>query len=165
LTSPLRSEPMNRYRYAATLLLAVGCCATAPGWAQTDGHKMVKAADLKWEAIPSLPKGATAVVIEGPMSEAVPFTIRIKMPANYKIPPHWHPAVERVTVLSGTFNMGVGDKFDQTKSMAVGPGDMMILQPKTNHFAWTDKDTVVQLNGNGPWAITYVNPDDDPRKK
>jgi quercetin dioxygenase-like cupin family protein len=99
------------------------------------------------------------------LSEAVPFTIRIKVPANYRVPPHWHPAVERVTVLSGTFNMGLGEKFDEKKIMAVGPGDMMIMQPKTNHFAWTDKETVLQLNGTGPWGITYVNPEDDPRKK
>jgi len=156
---------MNRTSYPALLLFAIGCWAVSPGWAQSGDHKMVTAADLKWEDLPSLPKGAKAVVIEGPLGEAVPFTIRIKVPANYKVPPHWHPAVERVTVLSGTFNMGMGDKFDEKKTMAVGPGDMMIMQPKTNHFAWTDKETVLQLNGTGPWGITYVNPEDDPRKK
>ena len=155
---------MNRTSYAALLVFAMGW-SVSPGWAQSGDHKMVKAADLKWEDVPSLPKGAKAAVIEGPMSEAVPFTIRLKFPGNYKVPPHWHPAVERVTVLSGTFNMGMGDKFDEKKTMAVGPGDMMIMQPKTNHFAWTDKETVLQLNGTGPWGITYVNPEDDPRKK
>jgi len=156
---------MNRTSCAASLLFAISCWAVSSAWAQSGDHKMVKAADLKWEDIPSLPKGAKAAVIEGPLNEAVPFTFRIKVPANYKVPPHWHPAVERVTVLSGTFNMGLGDKFDQKKTMALGPGDMMIMQPKTNHFAWTDKETILQLNGTGPWGITYVNPADDPRKK
>lgn len=156
---------MNRLSYAASALLAITCWTASPVWAQPGDHKMVKPADLKWQDVPSLPKGAKIAVIEGPMNEAVPFTFRLKLPANYKVPAHWHPAVERVTVLSGTFNMGLGDKFDQKKTMPVGPGGMMIMQPKTNHFGWTKAETIVQLNGMGPWGITYVNPDDDPRKK
>ena len=65
------------------------------------------------------------------MSEAIPFTVRLKFPANYQIPAHWHPAVERVTVLSGAVNMGVGDKLDMQQSMTLSPGSMIILQPKT----------------------------------
>ena len=137
-----------------------------PGsWAQSSGHTMISPNDLKWSDVPSLPPGAKIAVIEGPISEAVPFTFRLKFPANYQIPAHWHPAVERVTVLSGTFNMGVGDKLDTGKSMPLPPGSMMILQPKTNHFAWTKEEVVVQLNGTGPWGVTYVNLADDPRKK
>ncbi len=126
---------------------------------------MISPNDLKWSEIPSLPAGARIAVIEGPLNEAVPFTFRLKFPANYEIPAHWHPAVERVTVISGTFYMGVGDKLDRNKSMTLSPGSMMIMQPKTNHFAWTKGEVEVQLNGNGPWAVTYVNPADDPRKK
>jgi uncharacterized RmlC-like cupin family protein len=99
------------------------------------------------------------------MNEAVPFTVRLRFPANYKIPAHWHPAVERVTVLSGTFHMGVGDKLDPQNATPLIPGSIAIIQPKTNHFAWTKEETVVQLNGVGPWGITYVNPKDDPRTK
>jgi len=126
---------------------------------------MISPNDLKWSDVPSLPPGGKIAVIEGPMTEAVPFTVRLKFPADYRIPAHWHPAVERVTVLSGTFNMGVGDKLDTQKSMPLAPGSMMILQPKTNHFAWTKEEVVVQLNGTGPWGVTYVDPADDPRKK
>ena len=126
---------------------------------------MITASDLKWADVPSLPPGAKIAVIEGPMTEAVPFTIRLKFPANYSIPAHSHPAVERVTVLSGTFHMGTGDKLDSQKTMPLSPGDMMIMQPKTNHFAWNKDEVVVQLNGMGPWGVTYVNPADDPRKK
>lgn len=136
-----------------------------PSWAQSSGHQMISPAELKWADVPSLPPGAKIAVIEGPMNEAVPFTVRLKFPPNYQVPAHWHPAVERVTVLSGTFNMGVGDKLDMQKSMALAPGSMMILQPKTNHFAWTKEEVVVQLNGTGPWGVTYVDPADDPRKK
>ena len=85
--------------------------------------------------------------------------------ANYRIPAHWHPAVERVTVLSGTFYMGVGDKLDTQNSAALAPGSIMILQAKTNHYAWNKEEVIVQLNGVGPWGITYVNPTDDPRQQ
>ncbi|MBI4790385.1 MAG: cupin domain-containing protein, partial [Chloroflexi bacterium] len=103
--------------------------------------------------------------IEGPLTEAVPFTVRIKLPADYALPAHWHPAIERVTVLSGTFNIGMGDKLDRDQTTALGAGSIIIMSPKTNHFVWTNEETIVQLNGTGPWGITYVNAADDPRKQ
>ena len=139
--------------------------ALSAGWAQMGGHRMIAASDLKWDDVPSLPPGAKIAVIEGPMNEAVPFTFRLKFPANYSIPAHSHPAIERVTVLSGTFHMGTGDRLDSQKTMPLRQGDVMIMQPQTNHFAWTKEEVVVQLNGMGPWGVTYVNPADDPRKK
>ena len=135
-------------------------------WAQHAGHhQAVNAADLKWSEVPSLPKGAQIALIEGPMSQAVPFTVRLKFPANYAIPPHTHPAVERVTVLTGTFHMGMGEKFNRGGTEPVRAGDMMIMQPGTAHYAWTEAETIVQLHGTGPWGITYINPNDDPRKQ
>ena len=157
---------MNRNGYIALGVAAALLLAAPASFAQShDHHRMVTPNDLKWADVPSLPPGAKIAVIEGPMSEAVPFTIRLKLPANYQIPAHWHPAIERVTVLQGTFYMGVGDRLDTSKSMALTPGSIMILQPKTNHFAWNKDEVIVQLNGNGPWGITYVNPADDPRRK
>lgn len=99
------------------------------------------------------------------MDQAVNITARLKLPANYEIPPHWHPAVERATVLSGTFNIGMGNKLDRQKTTAVPAGSVSIMPPKMNHFAWTKEETVLQLNTVGPWDINYVNPTDDPRKK
>ena len=148
--------------YTAAVILAF---SAPPNWAQSAPHVMVEADKLNWAAVPSLPKGAQIAVIEGPMNEAVPFTVRLKFPASYRIPPHWHPAVERVTVLSGTFNMGSGDSFDSAKTHAVNVGGMMLMPAKSNHFAWTASETVVQLHGTGPWGITYVNSADDPRTK
>ena len=135
-------------------------------WAQSQAdHLMVTPKDLKWADVPSLPPGAKIAVIQGPMNEAKPFTVRLKFPANYKIPAHSHPAIEHVTVISGTFNMGTGDKLDKKETMALSAGSVAIMQPKTNHFAWTKTETIVQLHGVGPWAVNYVNPSDDPRKK
>jgi hypothetical protein len=155
---------MELTRYFALAVAAALLQAPAASCAQHD-HRMISPNDLKWNDVPSLPAGAKIAVIEGPMSEPVPFTVRLKFPANYQIPAHWHPAVERVTVLSGIFYMGVGDRLDPSKSMALTPGSIMILQPKTNHFAWNKEEVIVQLNGVGPWGVTYVNPSDDPRKQ
>lgn len=147
---------------AATALLA---CAAPFIWAQHSHHTMVDPDSLKWAPVPSLPKGAQIAVIEGPLNEVVPFTFRLKFPANYQIPPHWHPAAERVTVLSGNFNMGSGETFDKSKSHSLNAGGMTIMPAKSPHFAWTGSETVVQLHGTGPWGITYLNPADDPRSK
>jgi len=137
----------------------------APAAWAADTHLMVMPADLKWVDVPSLPPGAKIAVIEGPMNEALPFTVRLKLPADYKVPAHWHPAIEHVTVISGTFNMGTGDKLDQSKTMPLSAGSVAIMQPKTNHFAWTKEETIIQAHGVGPWAVNYVNPADDPRNK
>ena len=96
---------------------------------------------------------------------AAPFTLRILFPANSMIAPHFHTAIEHVTVISGTFNVGHGEKFDKKKSKPLGRGDVAIMQPKTPHFGWVDKETIVQVHGVGPWTVTFVNPADDPRKK
>ena len=156
---------MRSRLYVVPVVLVSSLIALSASWAQMGGHRMIAASDLKWDDVPSLPPGAKIAVIEGPMNEAVPFTIRLKFPADYSIPAHSHPAVERVTVLSGTFHMGTGDRLDSQKTMPLKQGDMMIMQPQTNHFAWTKEEVVVQLNGMGPWGVTYVNPADDPRKK
>ena len=156
---------MKKELCAISILFACAFLGAAAAWAETGSYIMVTPSDLTWSDVTSLPPGAKLAVIEGPMNEAVPITARIQLPANYKIPAHWHPGVERVTVLSGTFNYGMGDKLDPKKTTALGPGSVIVMQPKMNHFAWTKEETVIQLNVMGPWVITYVNSADDPRKK
>ena len=147
-----------------TLTMATPSISAQSGGHTEGSHTMLSPGDLKWVDVPSLPPGAKLAVIEGPLNEAVPFTFRLRLPANYQIPAHWHTAVERVTVISGTVNMGIGDKLERSKTKPLGPGSMAIMQPKTNHFLWTKEESVVQLNGTGPWVITYVSAADDPRK-
>ncbi|HSV44902.1 MAG TPA: cupin domain-containing protein [Ramlibacter sp.] len=149
-------------RCTAGLALAI---AAPLALAQAGQHVMMDPAKLSWTAVPSLPPGAQLAVIEGPMSEAVPFTVRLKFPANYRIPPHWHPAVERVTVLSGTINMGAGEKFDTAGGHALATGAVTIIPAKSPHYLWTTGEAIVQLHGTGPWGITYLNKADDPRSK
>ena len=129
-------------------------------------HVMLLPGEMKWSDGPaSLPPGAKFVVIEGDPAKAGLFTMRASLPANYTIQAHWHPAFEHVTVISGTFMMGLGDKFDGKKLKALSAGGFAVMPPKTTHFAMTKVETVIQLHGMGPWAINYVNPADDPRKK
>jgi quercetin dioxygenase-like cupin family protein len=157
---------MNSLKRTAFLLILFAASFPPSSWAQHAGHhQALRAAELKWSAVPSLPPGAEIALIEGPMNQAVPFTVRLRFPANYAIPPHTHPAVERVTVLSGTFHMGMGEKFSRPATQPVHAGDIVIMHPGTAHYAWTEAETVVQLHGTGPWGVTYINPNDDPRKQ
>ena len=129
-------------------------------------HIMVKPADITWKDGPaSLPKGAKSAVVEGDPTKAGAFTLRIKLPANYKIPPHWHPAIEHVTVLSGSFHMGLGETFDESKASKLPVGGFAVMAIGTRHFAFTKDEATIQLHGVGPWGINYVNSGDDPRNK
>lgn len=150
----------------AAVTVALGALGPSAVRAQahTD-HVMVVPGELKWSDVGSLPSGAKIAVIEGPLNEAKPFTMRLRLPANYQIPAHSHTAIEHVTVISGTFNMGTGDKLDTKATRALGPGSAAIMQIGTRHFAWNKEETEIQVHGVGPWTITYVNPADDPRKK
>lgn len=146
--------------------LALSAAANPQASGNQSAHVMVTPGDLNWtNGPPSLAAGSKAAVIEGDPKNPGLFTMRLKLPAGYRIPPHWHPADEHVTVISGTFNMGMGDKFDASKGNALPVGSFAVMPAKTNHFAFTKEETVIQLHGMGPWGITYVNPAEDPRKK
>jgi quercetin dioxygenase-like cupin family protein len=157
---------MNARTLAAPLTLTLMLVLVPAGaGAADDHHQIVMPQELKWADVPSLPPGARIAVIEGPMNQASAFTVRLKFPANYRIPPHHHPAVERVTVVSGTFHLGMGEKFDQAKARPLPAGAVAIMQPGMPHFAWTSAETEVQLHGMGPWGITYLQAADDPRRQ
>lgn len=153
------------------VMLLVGSVCVAAGVAQDTAkakpeHTILTPTDIKWgDGPPSLPAGAQAVVLDGdPKKEGI-FHFRLKLPAGYRIPPHWHPADERVTVLSGTFNLGLGSKFDDASLRALPAGSFFSLPTKTHHFALVKEETVIQLSTIGPWGLTYVNAEDDPRNR
>lgn len=127
-------------------------------------HIMLLPSELTWTDLPSLP-GVKIAVIEGPLDRAVPIMFRLKFPANFKVMPHWHPGVEHITIISGTLHMGIGSVFDQSKTRALTPGSVSIMQPETHHFVWTNEETIGQVHSIGPWSVNYVNPADDPAKK
>ena len=132
-----------------------------------DSHIMISAGDVKWgPAPPSLPPGAQLAVIEGDPSKAGgAYTIRAKMPDGYRVPPHWHPVTENVTVLEGALFVGVGEKFDESAGKELTAGSFASMPKGVRHFAWAKGETVIQVHGTGPFDVIYVNPADDPRKK
>ena len=122
---------------------------------------------IKWGPPPPfVAPGAQLAVIEGnPMGSSGDFTIRLKMPNGYKIAPHWHPKRENVTVISGSFKVGMGDKFDEAKMGTFPAGSFAYLDPDMHHYAEASGETVVQVHGMSPLQFNYVNPADDPSKK
>jgi len=115
---------------------------------------------------PFVAAGAQLAVLEGnPMGNSGDFTIRLKMPAGYKIAPHWHPKRENVTVISGSFKVGMGDKFDESRMGVFPAGSFAYLDPDMHHYAMAVGETVVQVHGMSPLQFNYVNAADDPSKK
>lgn len=133
--------------------------------ATIEHHILLSSADVKWgEGPPTLRPGAKLAVVEGdPKAPNALFTIRIKLPDEYTISPHFHPADEHITVISGTFNMGMGDAFDKNATTALPAGSFAVMPKSHHHFAWAKGETIIQVHGVGPWGITYVNAADDPR--
>ena len=129
-------------------------------------HSFINSKDLKWmDGPPGLPPGAKFAVLYGDPSKEGLFTIRATFPANYKIPAHWHPTTENVTVLEGTLYMGMGEKLDESKAMSLSAGGYTALPANTGHFAFSKEGAVIQVHAMGPFAITYYNKADDPRTK
>jgi quercetin dioxygenase-like cupin family protein len=114
---------------------------------------------------PSLPKGAQIAVLEGDPTKEGLFVFRVKVPDGYRIPPHTHPKMERVTVISGSFNIGMGAKFNQHATREMTAGTYGFWAPNMAHFVWIKGETVAQFHGMGPWSIQYVNQADDPRSQ
>lgn len=88
------------------------------------------------------------------------FVIRLVFPANYRVPPHTHPVDEIVTVISGEFNIGMGEEFGEAKTTALTAGGLVAMAPEMAHFVHTDQETVIQISTRGPWALNFVNPED-----
>ncbi len=135
--------------------------AGAPGAAQAQA---MSPPVLKWgPAPPSIPAGAELAVLQGDPAKPELFTVRLRMPSGYKIMPHFHPTDESLTVIDGTFMVGMGDAFNRKMAMALKTGAFLTAAANQHHYAWARGATIVQVHGMGPFTITYVNPADDPR--
>jgi quercetin dioxygenase-like cupin family protein len=129
-------------------------------------HVMMGADELKWgPAPPSLPPGAQAAVLDGDPAKAGLFVVRLKLPDGYKVGPHWHPTDEQVVVMSGSLSVGLGDKAEDASMHALKAGGFAKMPRRTNHYVKAAGETIIQVTAMGPFAVTYVNPQDDPRKK
>jgi ChrR-like protein with cupin domain len=133
---------------------------------QMSDHIMVMPKDIKWVDGPvGLPPGGQFAILEGDPSVAGMFTMRGKVPANYKIKPHTHPADEHITVIKGVLFMGMGKTYDEASAMGIPAGGFAVMKAGTVHYAFSKGEVIVQVHGMGPWGITYINPEDDPRIK
>ena len=129
-------------------------------------HTIITADAVEWKAAPaSLPAGAQAALLYGDPTKEGLFAMRLKLPKGYRIPPHTHPKPEVVTVISGTAQLGMGETADQEKAQRLPTGSFFALPPGMAHYAFTEEETVIQLNSFGPWELNYVRKEDDPRKQ
>ncbi len=151
----------------ATVLLSavVAMSASAATQSPTPAPSPVLAPEeISWgPAPPSLPAGAQAAVLYGDPAAAGPFAMRLKLPKGYRVPLHTHPVAEVVTVISGSFHLAMGEAAKDSTAKAFTAGSFFALEPGMKHYGFADAETVIQINGMGPWGITYVNPKDDPR--
>jgi quercetin dioxygenase-like cupin family protein len=152
---------------ALTLSLGAVALAGAVGSASAaeQHHTVIPADAVQWgPAPPSLPPGAQAAALFGSPAKEGPFVLRLKFPAGFKVPPHRHSKDELVTVISGAFAIGAGEKVDAEALQPLPPGSFVQLPAGMAHHAWAEVESVVQINGVGPFDITYLDPKDDPRK-
>jgi len=159
-------EFLNVIRLLTVLGAAAIMSVVAAPQAAAQHHTIVSADDVKWgPAPPSLPPGAQAAVLLGSPAKDGPFVLRLKFPAGFIVPPHRHSKDELLTVISGRVAFGAGEKVDRPSLKPLPPASFVHMPAGTAHYVVAEGETVVQINGNGPFDVTYINPKDDPRKK
>jgi len=160
---------MKPYRYVVASTIFLGLPLVLPAvWtdAQAGGHISLVPSELKWNDAPGIGPGVKTAMIEGDLKVAGPVMMRIKFPPNTKIAPHTHPVIEHATVLSGTFYLGIGEKFDASKARAYPAGGVVVIPQGMPMFAFVkDKEAIIQVHAIGPWGINYLNPADAPAAK
>lgn len=161
-------------RFVATVVLLLASLAIAaqphanPASSVTGEHMeaVFPLAETEWmEGPASLPKGAKMAVLEGDPNKEGLYVFRLKLPDGYRVPPHTHPKTERVTVIAGTFNLGMGEKFNADATRPLPTGTYGYWPAGMKHFVWVKGETIIQFHGIGPWSIKYINPADDPRNQ
>jgi quercetin dioxygenase-like cupin family protein len=144
---------------AAALIAAAALLAPA-------ASAQVNPAGLKWgPAPPSLPRGAQVALLSGNPEKPGLFTIRLRFPPGYAVPPHSHPGDEYVTIISGQASIGMGSRMNRARAARLVAGGFIHAPAGMNHYAFTRTGAVIQITGNGPFAVNYVNRADDPRNR
>jgi mannose-6-phosphate isomerase-like protein (cupin superfamily) len=152
-----------------SLLVAALASLALAGLAGADGadHQILKgSAAVKWgPPPPMLQPGAKFAVIDGDPGAKGNVTVRLMLPAGYKIAPHWHPTDEHVTVLAGELSIGMGDTLDESKGVTMRAGGYGVAPANMHPYAWSKSGATIQIHLMGPFALTYVNPADEPSPK
>jgi len=152
--------------FIAIALSVVTFSGRSPALDTDAHHVMLTPGEIKWGPATALGPGIQIAVLSGdPFKAGAPFVFRLELADGTKVAPHWHPVDENVTVMSGTFLLGAGEKFDPNAMRELLAGSYAFMPKRARHFALARGDTIVQLNGTGPFKIIYVNPADDPSRK
>ena len=136
------------------IIASVGFPAGGKKMARGAGDIILSPDELQWKEGPSALPDAKTAVLEGDPKKRGFFVMRLKLPAGSKIPAHVHKHRERVTVISGKFNLAMGDKPENPRVLPAGA--YFSLSPNTVHNAWVDEETVVQISTAGPWTFKPV---------
>ncbi len=152
---------MRRYPSAIALAAALSTAAATAAFGQagtTEEMRAVAAKVITWSDadVPGFAPGMKIAAIQGDPAEAGPYTLRLSFPDGYRFPPHWHPMAENVTVLSGTLQLAMGDRPDDSKLKAYAAGDYLFIPATMPHFGGARGFTVIQLHGQGPFTINVV---------
>jgi quercetin dioxygenase-like cupin family protein len=156
---------MRGFIFLTLSALAIAAPAAAKKAAHAPAKKAAAApAELKWmDGPPGLPAGATFAVKKGNPEGKGAFTIGIRMPAGYSVPPHWHPSDEHVTLVSGKLAYGMSDRMNRTAATGLSAGASVVMKAKEHHWVMSADGAEVEVSAVGPFKIAYVNPADDPR--
>lgn len=153
---------MKKIRLGRVFVVLLGVVALAMAASSQEkkesmeAHKIVHFGDLKWTPIM---KGCDLAPVAGDMkAEGSPFVLRIRCADGAKIPAHWHPTDENVTVLKGTFLVGMGESFDESKLQTMNVGNFVTVPKEMRHFAMSKGETIVQVHAMGPFKVNWVNP-------
>ena len=165
----------SKIAFAVAAALAVSSCGQNDSTAntsnpaadnQTAATEEAQADTYNWGAAPPVfPAGAQMAVLHGDPTKSGTFVVRLRFPANYQVQAHYHPTDEHVTIISGEMSLGMGDKLDRAKANTMKPGGYVAMPAKMSHYVWTDSGVVLQVQAEGPFALTYVNPADDPTRQ
>jgi quercetin dioxygenase-like cupin family protein len=170
LGQPLKeATAVKRSSYTASIIALLLCFAGAVYIISAHANaeqNLFTPKTVQWGPPPPfVAPGAEFAVLEGdPTASTGEYTIRLKMPDGYRIAPHWHPLRENVTVISGSFKVGMGDEFEASKMETLPPGSFVYLDPNMHHYAMALGETVVQVHGKSPVKFNYLNPNDDPSR-
>src|SRR5437762_11195223 len=142
--------------FSLPMFLALGFSLTRSSAEETQpaDMRLYPPTTIEWKRAPAaLPSGAKMAVLEGDPTTEGPFVVRFQFPEGYHIPPHTHPKTERVTVISGTLFLAMGENLDRSAAKTLTAGTYGFWPAGMKHTAWSQGETVIQLHGIGPWQI------------
>jgi len=153
---------MKLFKYSLTPLIFFSLFAISTLVAYADEKKpvIIPQSDLKWVPLPGMPKGAQIAMLQGDLKKAERYTFLLKLSDGYVIPSHWHSNDEETTVISGTLNLGIGDKIDKSEAKILKPGSFTLVPGLTHHYVYATGETIIQDAGMGPRDTIFVNPDE-----